>query len=193
MRRVKILVTGPFASGKTSLIQTVSEIPVVSTEKAVSDDSKVVKSQTTVALDFGRLTVSDDLVLYIFGTPGQERFSYMWDVLSVGALGLVVMVDASDYKSVILGKRYLSFFLHKLRIPCLIAANKQDDPAALKPEQVRKMMGLDESIEVLPCITRSKESVKNVLIKLFEMIEETGVEEENSEFKTFKGVGQPEF
>ena len=178
MRRVKILVSGPFASGKTSLIQTVSEIPVVSTEKAVSDESKVVKQQTTVALDFGRLTVNDDLVLYIFGTPGQERFSYMWDVLSVGALGLIVMVDSSDYKSVILGKRYLSFFLHKLKIPCVVAANKQDDPNALKPDQVKKMLGLEDSIEVLPCVTRDRESVKSVLIRLFEIIEESGIEEE---------------
>jgi uncharacterized protein len=178
MRRVKILVSGPFASGKTSLIQTVSEIPVVSTEKSVSDESKVVKQQTTVALDFGRLTVNDDLVLYIFGTPGQERFSYMWDVLSVGALGLIVMVDSTDYKSVILGKRYLSFFLHKLKIPCVVAANKQDDPNALKPDQVKKMLGLEDSIEVLPCMTRDKESVKSVLIRLFEIIEESGIEEE---------------
>jgi uncharacterized protein len=184
MRRVKILVSGPFASGKTSLIQTVSEIPVVSTEKAVSDESKVVKQQTTVALDFGRLTINDDLVLYIFGTPGQERFSYMWDVLSVGALGLIVMVDATDYKSVILGKRYLSFFLHKLKVPCVIAANKQDDPSALKPDQVKKMLGLDDSIEVLPCVTRDKESVKKVLIRLFEIIEESGIEEETGELKS---------
>jgi hypothetical protein len=181
MKRVKILVTGPFASGKTSLIQTISEIPVVSTEKAVTDESRVVKNQTTVALDFGRLTVNDDLVLYIFGTPGQERFSYMWDVLSVGALGLVVMVDAADYKSVILGKRYLSFFLHKLRIPCVVVANKQDDPNALKPEQVKKALGLDDSIEVLPCATRDRNSVKSVLIRLFEIIEHSGVEEEIGE------------
>ena len=186
MRRVKIVVTGPFASGKTSLIQTVSEIPVVSTEKAVSDDSKVVKNQTTVALDFGRLTINQDLMLYIFGTPGQERFSYMWDVLSVGALGLIIMVDAADYKSVILGKRYLSFFLDKMKIPCVIAANKQDSPNALRPEQVRKMMALDDSIEIMPCVTKDKESVKSVLIRLFEIIEENGVEEESSEFKTDK-------
>jgi len=96
MRRVKILVTGPFSSGKTSFISQISEIPVVSTEKSITDETKVVKSKTTVAMDFGRITVAEDLVLYIFGTPGQERFSYMWDVLSVGALGLVIMVDATD-------------------------------------------------------------------------------------------------
>ena len=111
MKRVKILVTGPFSSGKTSLIKSVSEIPVVSTEKAVTDETRVIKNQTTVALDFGRLTIDDDLVLYIFGTPGQERFSYMWDVLSVGAVGMVLIVDSADYKSIIEARRYLAFFL----------------------------------------------------------------------------------
>lgn len=110
----------------------------------------------------------------------------MWDVLSVGALGLIIMVDSADYKSVILGKRYLSFFLDKMKIPCVIAANKQDSPNALKPEQVRKMMALDDSIEILPCVTKDKESVKSVLIRLFEIIEENDVEEESSEFKTDK-------
>ena len=109
MKRIKILVTGPFSSGKTSLIKSVSEIPVVSTEKAVTDETRVIKNQTTVALDFGRLTIDDDLVLYIFGTPGQERFSYMWDVLSVGAVGMVLIVDSADYKSIIEARRYLSF------------------------------------------------------------------------------------
>ncbi|HOO96315.1 MAG TPA: ATP/GTP-binding protein [Caldisericia bacterium] len=175
MRRVKVLVTGPFASGKTSFISKISEIPVVSTEKSLTDETRVVKEKTTVALDFGRITIDEDLVLYIFGTPGQERFSYMWDVLSVGAYGLVVTVDSTDYRSIIQGRRYLAFFLPKLKIPCIIAANKQDLPNALKPDEISTLLGIDPSIEVLPCTTTEGDSVKKVLLRLFETIDELGI------------------
>ena len=175
MRRVKILVTGPFSSGKTSFISQVSEIPVLSTEKPITDETRVVKQKTTVALDFGRITIDDDLVLYIFGTPGQERFSYMWDVLSVGALGLVIMVDSTDYRSIIQSKRFLSEFLPKLNIPCVVAANKQDKPDAMNENDIAGILGVDHSIEVIPCTSKKLESVKSLLIRLFETIDEVGL------------------
>lgn len=175
MKRVKILVTGPFASGKTSLIQSVSEIPIVATEKTITDDTRIIKDQTTVALDFGRITIDKDLVLYIFGTPGQERFSYMWDVLSVGAAGIVLMVDSSDYRSIIEARRYISFFLPRIQVPFVIAANKQDNATSLTPELVAIMLGVDDSIEVLPCQATDKESVKRLLIRLFEIVDNLGL------------------
>jgi uncharacterized protein len=175
MRRVKILVTGPFSSGKTTFISQVSEIPVLSTEKLITDETRVVKQKTTVALDFGRITIDKDLVLYIFGTPGQERFSYMWDVLSVGALGLVIMVDSSDYRSIIQSKRFLSEFLPKLKIPCIVAANKQDKPDAVCPDKIADILGVDSSIEVIPCKSKDHLSVKSLLIRLFETIDKVGL------------------
>lgn len=81
MQTVKMVVTGPFSAGKTEFIQSVSEIDVVKTERKISSDAERVKNETTVAMDFGRITVDDDLVLYLFGTPGQRRFDFMWEIL----------------------------------------------------------------------------------------------------------------
>ena len=95
MQTVKIVVTGPFSAGKTQFIQSISEIDVVATERKISRDEERVKAQTTVAMDFGRISVAEDLVLYLFGTPGQRRFDFMWEVLSEGMLGFVVIIDSS--------------------------------------------------------------------------------------------------
>src|SRR3972149_1227288 len=95
MQTVKMVITGPFSAGKTEFIRTISEIDVVSTERRISSDAERVKETTTVAMDFGRITVDDDLVLYLFGTPGQKRFDFMWEILSEGMLGFIVMVDSS--------------------------------------------------------------------------------------------------
>jgi len=90
MQNVKIVVTGPFNAGKTAFIRSVSEIDVVSTEKKITAEAEKVKSSTTVAMDFGRISVDEDLILYLFGTPGQKRFDFMWEILSEGMLGFVV-------------------------------------------------------------------------------------------------------
>ena len=86
MQTVKIVVTGPFNSGKTEFIRSVSEIDVVSTERRISAEMEKVKETTTVAMDFGRITVDEDLILFLFGTPGQRRFDFMWEILSEGML-----------------------------------------------------------------------------------------------------------
>src|ERR1700709_765756 len=90
---VKIVVTGPFAAGKTTLIRTISEITVLSTERGISDETSGRKRETTVAMDFGRIGIDSDLVLYLFGTPGQDRFDFMWEVLGEGMLGYVLVID----------------------------------------------------------------------------------------------------
>ena len=94
MQTVKMVITGPYASGKTEFIRSISEIDVVNTEANVTPGTMEaeIKSQTTVAMDFGRITVDDDLVLYLFGTPGQRRFDFMWEILTENALGLVLLI-----------------------------------------------------------------------------------------------------
>ena len=101
MQNVKMVVTGPFSAGKTQFIQSVSEIEVVSTERKLTHaQERAIKETTTIAMDFGRITVDQDLVLYLFGTPGQKRFDFMWEILSEGMLGFIVVVELHAARNV---------------------------------------------------------------------------------------------
>ena len=166
MQTVKMVVTGPFSSGKTQFIQTVSEIDVVATERKISSESERIKETTTVAMDFGRITVDDDLVLYLFGTPGQKRFDFMWEILSEGMLGFVVMVDSSRPETFREARRILETFRAYAPTPYVVAANKQDLDDAWDPEDMRIALRLSSEVKLLPCIATDKESVKNALLEL---------------------------
>jgi small GTP-binding protein len=163
---VKIVVTGPFNSGKTALIRSVSEIDVVSTEKKITGEAEKVKEMTTVAMDFGRITVDDDLVLFLFGTPGQKRFDFMWEILSEGMLGFIVIVDSTRPETFKEARSILETFHAYAPTPYIVAANKQDLPDAWDVEDIRLALRLDPSIKVLPCIAKEKSSVKTVLLEL---------------------------
>ncbi|MCI0395838.1 MAG: ATP/GTP-binding protein [Chloroflexi bacterium] len=167
MQAVKMVVTGPFSAGKTEFISSVSEIDVVSTERRISSVSEAaVKGQTTVAMDFGRITVDDDLVLYLFGTPGQRRFDFMWEILSEGMLGFIVLVDSTKPETFREAKRILETFESYASTPYVVAANKQDHEDAWEPDDLRIILRLNPSVKVLPCVALDKESVKNVLLEL---------------------------
>lgn len=166
MQTVKMVVTGPFSSGKTQFIQTVSEIDVVATERKISSESERIKETTTVAMDFGRITVDDDLVLYLFGTPGQKRFDFMWEILSEGMLGFVVMVDSSRPETFREARRILETFRAYAPTPYVVTANKQDLDDAWDPEDMRIALRLSPEVKLLPCIATDKESVKNALLEL---------------------------
>lgn len=166
MQTVKMVVTGPFSSGKTQFIQTVSEIDVVATERKISSESEKIKETTTVAMDFGRITVDDDLVLYLFGTPGQKRFDFMWEILSEGMLGFVVMVDSSRPETFREARRILETFRAYAPTPYVVAANKQDLEDAWDPEDMRIALRLSPEVKLLPCTATDKESVKNALLEL---------------------------
>jgi len=166
MQTVKIVVTGPFNAGKTQFIQTVSEIDVVSTERPVSSDVEKVKDTTTVAMDFGRITVGDDLVLYLFGTPGQRRFDFMWEILSEGMLGFVVMIDSSRPETFREARRILETLRAYAPTPYIVAANKQDVKDAWSLDDMRIALRLTPDVKFLPCVARDKNMVKNVLLEL---------------------------
>jgi len=179
MQTVKMVVTGPFSSGKTSFIGAVSEIPVVRTERKITDETRNVKEQTTVAMDFGRITVDKDLALYLFGTPGQKRFDFMWEILSEGMLGFVVLIDSSRPETFREARRILDTFRGYSPTPFIIAANKQDDEDAWPAEDLKIALGLDQNVRVLPCIATKKDSVKNILLELLNVILENAPEDKS--------------
>ncbi len=166
MQTVKMVVTGPFAAGKTQFIQTISEIDVVATEAKISRQEERIKDQTTVAMDFGRITIDDDLVLYLFGTPGQRRFDFMWEILSEGMLGFVVVVDSVRPETFREARTILDTFRSYAPTPYVVAANKQDHEDAWTPEDLRIALRIDPQVKVLPCVATEKESVKSVLLEL---------------------------
>lgn len=179
MQTVKMVVTGPFSSGKTSFIGSVSEIPVVRTERKITDETRNVKEQTTVAMDFGRITIDKDLALYLFGTPGQKRFDFMWEILSEGMLGFVVLIDSSRPETFREARRILDTFRGYSPTPFIIAANKQDDEDAWPAEDLKIALGLDQNVRVLPCIATKKDSVKNILLELLNVILENAPEDKS--------------
>jgi signal recognition particle receptor subunit beta len=117
-------------------------------------------------MDFGRITVGSDLVLYLFGTPGQRRFDFMWEILSEGMLGFVVMVDSTKPETFREARRILETFESYAGTPFVVAANKQDQDDAWGPDDLRIILRLPETVKVLHCVATEKESVKNVLLEL---------------------------
>jgi uncharacterized protein len=164
-RTAKIVVTGPFDAGKSTLIRTISEITVLSTERRTSDGPA--GASTTVAMDFGRITVAPDLALYLFGTPGQPRFEFMWDILSEGMLGFVLMVDALtlDGDGADEARRILEHFQRLADAPYVVAINKADgDP--MRADAARRALDLPDHVPVIVADARDRHDVKYVLLAL---------------------------
>jgi len=166
MQTVKIVVTGPFSAGKTQFIQSISEIDVVATERNISRAEERVKTQTTVAMDFGRITVDESLVLYLFGTPGQRRFDFMWEILAEGMLGFVVLLDSVRPETFREARSILDAFRAYASVPYIVAANKQDLDDAWSPEDLRIALRIPQEIKVLPCVATDQEDVQRVLLEL---------------------------
>ena len=176
MQTVKMVVTGPFSAGKTQFIQSISEIDVVSTERKVSHAAeRAVKETTTIAMDFGRITVDEDLVLYLFGTPGQKRFDFMWEILSEGMLGFIVMVDSTRPETFREARSILETFRAYAPTPYVVAANKRDIKDAWELGDMRHALRLDGDTKLLPCVATNKKHVKAVLLELlYSILEKLG-------------------
>ncbi|HEY4315045.1 MAG TPA: ATP/GTP-binding protein [Actinomycetes bacterium] len=163
---VKVVVTGPFAAGKTTLIRTISEITVLSTERGITDSTRKRKAETTVAMDFGRITIDRDLVLYLFGTPGQDRFDFMWEILGEGMIGYLLLVDASREDSVQEAAGILAAFRTMARVPYVVALNRAAGDDHALAESVRSQLEIPSDVAIMSCDATDKESVKNVLLAL---------------------------
>ncbi|HXW45375.1 MAG TPA: ATP/GTP-binding protein [Streptosporangiaceae bacterium] len=164
----KLLIAGGFGAGKTTLVGAISEVRPLRTEEDLSergigiDDTTAVahKRTTTVAMDFGRITFPSGVVLYLFGTPGQERFWFMWDELAVGALGAVVLADTRRLADCFSSVDYFE----RRRTPFVVAANQFQGAPVYQTESIRDALDLDYDVPVLMCDARRRESVKQVLI-----------------------------
>ncbi|GLX03819.1 ATP-binding protein [Microbispora sp. NBRC 16548] len=172
---LKIVIVGGFGAGKTTMVGSVSEIRPLSTEEVmtqasvgIDDASRVrTKSTTTVAFDFGRITLNASKVLYLFGAPGQQRFWFVWDQLFAGSLGAVVLVDARRLED----SWYSIDRLEHHRTPFVVAVNRFTDGPTL--DSVREALALSPEVPLIDCDARERSSSKHVLITLIEHLTRT--------------------
>jgi uncharacterized protein len=171
---LKILVAGGFGVGKTTLVSSCSEIMPLQTEEYLTHESLgtdditgvEAKASTTVVMDFGRISITDDIVLYLFGTPGQDRFWFLWDELALGALGAVVIADTRRLADCFPSVDYFE----RRGTPFLVAVNCFNGEQRHSPQKVRDALDLDAAVPVVLCDARERESGKHVFVTLVQHV-----------------------
>lgn len=168
----KLVVTGPFNAGKTTFVNTLSQFEAVNTDRATSHKREAaLKPSTTVAMDYGRVKLNGSANVHLFGTPGQERFEFMCDLLADGMHGFIFLVDSTDDGSLTSARKMLSLFQKRGNVPYLLAANKADQKNGLKQEEIRKRLKLSPQQPIVPCVATKRSSVQTIVEQLVSMIE----------------------
>lgn len=170
----KIIVTGSFNSGKTEFIRKISEIEPITTDKPVSEkELKEIKALTTVAMDFGRLTVSEDIIIHIYATPGQERFDFVYPLLVKNALALIILGDITDKNSIKAIPDYYRKFYNLKRLPTVVALTKVDLPNKVSEEYIsQQLSSLPPTVPIVKINATNKEEVKSTVLLALEQLEE---------------------
>ncbi len=166
----KVIVTGPFNSGKTTFVKAISDIDVVMTERRLTTEDRGIKAETTIAMDYGRADIDGNTV-HLYGTPGQARFSFMWEILAREMDSFVVLIDGTDRPSLPDAAQLIALFSGFQTVPYLIAVNKSDLPGQLTLEAIRRGTGAGPEIPILPCTAIDRNSVRAVLVQLVASIE----------------------
>lgn len=165
----KIIVTGPFNSGKTEFVRSGSDIPMVETEKNITTEDRGIKASTTVAMDFGRMEIDGDTV-HLFGTPGQTRFSFMWEILANEMNGFIVLVDSTDTPSFPEAAELIEQFSGFVDVPHVVVANKIDLDSAASADEVRSGTRVAADVPILEASATSKDSVRKVVKEMLALI-----------------------
>lgn len=150
MKTMRSVVAGTVGAGKTTFVQTLSEIEVVNTDRPATDETLLVKTETTVALDFGRLILSPNMDLHIYGTPGQSRFDFMWDLLIQNAHNYILLVAAHRPENFQYSREILTFINQRVQIPMLIGLTHTDCPGAVEPAEIMEMLGYNPKAQDCP-------------------------------------------
>ncbi len=166
MESIKVIVTGDFSSGKTQFIKTLTGNPVTTERKVTEKSEYVKKSKTTVALDYGKIILENKIV-HLFGTPGQKRFDFMWEVLDKDKSAFILLVDSTDKESIENSKFFLKIF-QKDNVPFIIGCNKQDLPSALSVNEIRSILDIDA--DYIPLVAKDREKSMFLLRSLIKKL-----------------------
>ncbi|MGC8791135.1 MAG: GTP-binding protein [Desulfurella sp.] len=168
----KIIVTGSFNSGKTEFIKCISEIDPITTDKPVTEEGlKDIKSFTTVAIDFGTITIDKDIIINIYATPGQERFKFIYDILEKNALALIVLGDITSKESVSNMYKYYREFMKIKRLPAVFALTKKDLPNRIDDKVIEQLLSnKPKDIPLIKISNKNKEEVKQAILLALEQL-----------------------
>jgi signal recognition particle receptor subunit beta len=167
---LKVVVTGPLGAGKTTFIKSLSEGGIVPIDTATSEGRTLDKALKAIAMDCGWVPVDDNSLIYLFGTPENRRFDFMWEILAEGMLGFIVIVDSSIPETFLESKAIMETYRAYAPTPIVIALNKQDKAEAVTADQFRALSGVGDEVKIVPSVALNPDSARNALLELIYLV-----------------------